>query len=58
MAKKENIILFTNSYYPVLGGIQTVCSQIAKESIKNDNFKLYVFTNKFGLVICHLGQGP
>ena len=46
MAKKENIILFTNSYYPVLGGIQTVCSQIAKESTKNDNFKLYVFTSK------------
>lgn len=46
MAKKKRIILFTSSYSPVLGGVQTVCSQIAKESIKNDNFKLYVFTNK------------
>ena len=47
MAKKENIILFANSYSPVLGGIQTVCSQIAKESLKNEKFNLHIFTNKY-----------
>jgi glycosyltransferase involved in cell wall biosynthesis len=47
MTTKENIILFTNSYSPVLGGIQTVCSQIAKESLKNKKYNLHIFTNKY-----------
>lgn len=45
MAKKENIILFTNSYSPVLGGIQTVTSQLAN-GLKKD-YDVRVITNKY-----------
>jgi glycosyltransferase involved in cell wall biosynthesis len=40
----NNILIFTNTYKPVLGGVQTVTSQIAEESNVNSNIKVY--TNK------------
>ena len=42
----QKIILFVNSYLPVLGGIQTVSSQLA-EGLKNKGFDVSVFTNKY-----------
>jgi glycosyltransferase involved in cell wall biosynthesis len=42
----QKIILFVNSYLPVLGGIQTVSSQLA-EGLKDKGFDVYVFTNKY-----------
>ena len=42
----QKIILFVNSYLPVLGGIQTVSSQLA-EGLKDKGFDVSVFTNKY-----------
>jgi len=42
----QKIILFVNSYSPVLGGIQTVTSQLA-EGLKDKGFDVSVFTNKY-----------
>lgn len=42
----QKIILFVNSYLPVLGGIQTVSSQLAA-GLKDKGFDVSVFTNKY-----------
>ena len=42
----QKIILFVNSYLPVLGGIQTVSSQLA-EGFKDKGLDVHVFTNRY-----------
>lgn len=43
----KNIFILTNSYYPVLGGLQTVTQQLS-EGLSED-YNVYVFTNKLPL---------
>lgn len=41
---KPTVIIFTNTYKPVLGGVQKVCSEIAE---LNKDYNVVIFTNKF-----------
>ena len=41
----NKILIFTNTYKPVLGGVQTVTSQIAEGNTKDNN--IIIYTNKY-----------
>lgn len=44
--KANTIYIFTNSYKPVLGGVQTVSSQFAEECLGR-GYKTFVVTNLY-----------
>ena len=46
MYNKHNLLIWTSSFYPVLGGLQTATYEIAKQLFKK-NWNVQVITNKY-----------